>query len=94
MDDILIASNDPHVVAELKLFLDSTFKLKDLGVVKYFLGIEIARSTKGITLCQRKYALKILEDSCILAIKVPKFPMEQNMKLSISEETLMTNPED
>ena len=43
IDDILIASNDPQVVEDLKLLLDKHFKLKDLGNLKYFLGLEVAR---------------------------------------------------
>ena len=51
VDDILIASNDPQSVADLKVILDKQFKLKDLGSLKYFLGLEVARSEKGISLC-------------------------------------------
>ena len=51
VDDILIASNDVKAVEDLKVFLDQKFKLKDLGSLKYFLGLEVARSDKGITLC-------------------------------------------
>ena len=50
VDDILIASNDIHAVKELKVFLDQEFKLKDLGNLKFFLGLEVARSDKGILL--------------------------------------------
>ena len=57
-DDILIASNNVQVVEDLKTSLDQHFKLKDLGGLKYFLGLEIARSNKGVTLCQRKDALE------------------------------------
>ncbi|XP_042962620.1 uncharacterized mitochondrial protein AtMg00810-like [Carya illinoinensis] len=79
-------------VEELKLFLDSKFKLKDLGPLKYFLGIEIARIVNGITLSQTKYALKILEDSGMLGSKLQKFPMKQNLKLSRTEGNLLDDP--
>ena len=60
VDDILIASNNEAIVDDFKKFLDNKFKLKDLGVLKYFLGLEIARTTKGISLCKRKYTLEVL----------------------------------
>ena len=51
VDDILISSNDPQAVADLKVVLDKQVKLKDLGNLKSFLGLEVARSEKGISLC-------------------------------------------
>jgi hypothetical protein len=92
VDDILITSNDAASVKALTEFLDQKFKLKDLGPAKYFLGLELARSKKGISLCQRKYALDILEDSGFLAAKPVKFPMEQHLKLSKDQGTLLTDP--
>ena len=50
------------IVNSFKQFLDSKFKLKDLGTLKYFLGLEVARTTKGISLCKRKYTLDLLAE--------------------------------
>ena len=91
VDDILIASNNPESVKVFTTFLDQQFKLKDLGPAKYFLGLELARSHKGISLCQRKYALDILQDSGFLGSKPVKFPMKQHLKLRKDQGELLTD---
>lgn len=62
--------------------MTNSIKLKDLGPLKFFLGLEIARSAKGIHLCQRKYTLEFMEEAEVLACKPAKFPMDQNCRLS------------
>ena len=46
VDDVFIAYNDKTKVDRFKVMLDDKFKLKDLGDLKYFLGLEVARSKK------------------------------------------------
>ncbi|BBN70142.1 RmlC-like cupins superfamily protein [Prunus dulcis] len=88
VDDILITSNDLKAISTLKKFLHSRFRIKDLGDLKYFLGIEVSRSKRGISISQRKYTLEILKDGGILGAKPVNFPIEQNIKLSDIGELL------
>ncbi|RVX19573.1 Retrovirus-related Pol polyprotein from transposon RE1 [Vitis vinifera] len=57
------------------------FRTKDLGKLKYFLGIEIAQSISGVVLSQRKYALDILEKTGMLDRKLIDTLMDPNVKL-------------
>ncbi|RVX09284.1 Retrovirus-related Pol polyprotein from transposon RE2 [Vitis vinifera] len=56
-------------------------RLKTWGKLKYFLGIEIAQSSSGVVLSQRKYALDILEETGMLDCKPVDTPMDPNVKL-------------
>ena len=93
MDDLIISGNDSATLTNFKQYLCSCFNMKDLGVLKYFLGIEVARNPEGIYLCQRKYALDIIADSGNLGSKPILFPMEQNHKLATSTSPLLDNGE-
>ncbi|RVW62735.1 Retrovirus-related Pol polyprotein from transposon RE1 [Vitis vinifera] len=59
VDDIVITGSDQNGIQKLKQHLFTHFQTKDLGKLKYFLGIEIAQSSSGVVLSQRKYALDI-----------------------------------
>jgi hypothetical protein len=50
VDDIIITSDNQKGIDDLKLFLHRQFHTKDLGKLRYFLGIEVARSKDGINL--------------------------------------------
>ena len=62
--------------SRFKKVLDTKFGIKDLGALKYFLGLEVARSDKGISLNQIKYALKVLTDSGMLGYQPMRTLME------------------
>ncbi|RVW55201.1 Retrovirus-related Pol polyprotein from transposon RE2 [Vitis vinifera] len=63
VDDIIITGSDQNGIKKLKQHLFTNFQTKDLGKLKYFLGIEITQSSSGVVLSQRKYALDILEET-------------------------------
>ena len=54
-------------------------------MLRYFLGLEIPRSAKGITLNHRKYTLSLLDDTSFLGSKPASLPMDPNSKLSAKE---------
>jgi len=92
VDDIIVTGNCSSSIASLKTFLHKQFQIKDLGCLRYFLGLKVARSSTGIHLCQRKYALDILVDSGTLASKPLKLPLEQNFKLSKTSGVPLLDP--
>ena len=83
VDDIILAGNGKEKIDRVKEALNKTFKIKDLGDLRYFLGFEVARSKKGIMMNQRKYALELLTDAGLLACKPTVTPPVDNLvKLS------------
>ena len=92
VDDVLIACNDKTEIDRFKVMLDDKFKLKDLGDLKYFLGLEVAKSDKGIALCQRKYTFEVLNYAGMLGCKLAKTPMKQNIRLSKLEGEKLKDP--
>ncbi|GMI93083.1 cysteine-rich RLK (RECEPTOR-like protein kinase) 8 [Hibiscus trionum] len=89
MDDIVLAGKDLHLLADVRSSLQQHFKLKDLGQLRYFLGFEIAQNSTGISLSQRHYALKLLEDTGSLAKKPAATPMTPSLKLSATDGELL-----
>ena len=81
MDNIVITDSDQEGIQRLKQHLFNHFQTKDLGKLKYFLGLEIAQSSSGVVMSQRKYALDILEETGMLECKPVDTPMNPNVKL-------------
>ncbi|GKV14238.1 hypothetical protein SLEP1_g25140 [Rubroshorea leprosula] len=89
---IATARNNSSLCQKLKEFLHIMFHIKDLGKLKYFLGIEVARHPSGIFLCQRKYTLDILTEAGMLGTKPCLFPMKQKLKLTPSTGSPLSDP--
>lgn len=82
VDDLVLAGNSMTEITTVKQVLDSKFRIKDLGALRFFLGFEVARSKQGLILNQRKYTLELLEDSGILAAKPSTTLSDPSVRLS------------
>ena len=87
-NDIVITVNDQDGIQKLKQHLFSHFQTKDLGKLKYFLGIEVAQYNSGVIISQRKYTL----DIGMLDCKPVDTPIDPNVKLVPSQGELLRDP--
>jgi histone deacetylase 1/2 len=82
VDDITVLSASSMAIPQLIAQLGSSFTVKDLGVLHYFLGIEVSSpSSGGLVLRQRKYALELL--ACAGTLKCSAFttPVSSSKRL-------------
>ena len=91
VDDIMIKGNDSEEKDKLEQGLKKKFLLKNLGRMKYFLGIVIAHSSNGIILSQHKYILDILTETGFTDCKPAKTPIDGNLRLTLKENEHETN---
>ncbi|TYK23007.1 putative mitochondrial protein [Cucumis melo var. makuwa] len=84
VDNIVLPGDDTAEIIQLKNKMDNEFESKDLGNLKYFLGMEVARSKEGASVSQRKYILDLLTKTCMLGCRPANTPIEFNSKLGNS----------
>ena len=92
VDDIVLTGSDHHGISQLKQHICHHFQTKDLGKLRYFMGIEVAQSNHGIVISQRKYALDLLEEIGLLNSKSVETPIDPNAKLLPSQGELLSDP--
>lgn len=101
VDDMLITGDDQEGIRSLKTFLGSQFDLKDLGLLWYFLGIEVVYSPKGYLLSQmkhladkekREHLADILQQAELTNSNIVNTPPELNQKPSASTGTPLSDP--
>ena len=92
MDDIVITGSDQEGIQRLKQHFFNHFQTKDLGKLKYFLGLEIAQSNSGVVMSQRMYALDILEETDMSWCKHVDTPVDPNVKFVPGQEEPLRDP--
>ena len=82
VDDLFVTGTSADMIKEFKKEISSKFEMSDLWKLSYYLGIEIHQHEEGITLDQRRYASRILEEAGMKNCNSCHIPMEAGLKLS------------
>jgi hypothetical protein len=76
VDDLIICGPDNEKIAEFKHQICRTFSMSDLGLLSYYLGMEVKQRAGKIVICQRAYAAKIVEICGMTGCNPVDTPME------------------
>ena len=79
--DDLFLTGTYWLIADTKRKLVVEFEMKDLGMMHYFLGMEVWQNADGISLGQGKYAVEILKRFRMMECKAMTTPMALNLNL-------------
>ncbi|KAG9454499.1 hypothetical protein H6P81_007403 [Aristolochia fimbriata] len=92
VDDMMITGDDIQGIFDLKRYLSSCFEMKDLGQLRYFLGLEVLPLDDGYGLSLVKYASDLLNRAGLSDSKVCDSPMELNAKFWPADGELLSDP--
>lgn len=81
VDDILIVGNDDAEITHIKNFLDSPFKIKDLGTPHYFMGLEFQTVPNGVVFSQQKFATNLISEFDCSYLSLVVSPLDFTIKL-------------
>jgi len=82
VDDLVITGSDATEIGNFKLEMQAQFKMSDLGLLSFYLGIEVTQRRDGISLSQAAYARKVLDKAGMGDCNPCHTPMEPRLKLS------------
>ncbi|GJT27040.1 ribonuclease H-like domain-containing protein [Tanacetum coccineum] len=81
VDDIILTSSSPALLQQIIDSLHKEFDMTDLGALNYFLGISTDRTSTGLFLSQKKYALQLLECAHMVHCNPSRTPVDTESKL-------------
>ena len=81
VDDLIYTDNDRTMYEDFKKSMMAEFEMSNLGMLHYFLGLEVMQSNEGIFLSQKKYAHEILHKFQMEDCNSVRTPTDVGMKL-------------
>ncbi|CAL8153285.1 unnamed protein product [Prunus armeniaca] len=92
VDDIVITGSDLEAISAVQTLLHSTFHMKDLGQLTYFLGLEVHHRPHGLFLHQHKYSQDLVQLAGLTNTTSVDTPMELNVKYRRDDGELLEDP--
>ena len=87
VDDLILTSSSNALISDIKFQLNQKFQMTDLGILHYFLGMQIWQTPKGIFLSQTKYAQDLLDKFQMNDANHVSIPCELGTKLMVDTNT-------
>eukprot|EP00253_Pinus_taeda_P033256 PITA_33256 len=82
VDDVIFTGNDDYLIENFKTIMREEFEMTNMGLLRYFLGIELEQNGNGIFISQAKYVNEVFERLNMQDIKVAITPTVMGLKLS------------
>lgn len=92
VDDLLVTGSCPNTVKMFKKDMSTKFEMSDLGLLTYYLGIEVNQHEEGVSLKQEAYAKALLDKTRMKACNSTRAPMENKLKLRKKEAGELVDP--
>ncbi|KAJ9565938.1 hypothetical protein OSB04_001904 [Centaurea solstitialis] len=86
VDDLFVTGTCHEITSQFKSMMSSKFEMSDLGLLTYYLGIEVSQENDCVTIKQASYDVKILKEAGMEEYNVAQCPMEPGLKLSKAED--------
>ena len=80
VDNLIFTGNNEKMILEFKKEIMRKYEMSDLGLLHYFLGIEIIQDGNGVLICQKKYCESILKKFRMHGCKSVTTPLVVNEK--------------
>nr|GEY31810.1 ribonuclease H-like domain, reverse transcriptase, RNA-dependent DNA polymerase [Tanacetum cinerariifolium] len=94
VDDLIITSTPKKGIDKFKAQIEEKFKMSDLGLLAYYLGIEVTQTNGDISIKQSAYGSKILKEAGMIDCNETLIPMDPGTRLTkITEETMVNSME-
>nr|CAD1832705.1 unnamed protein product [Ananas comosus var. bracteatus] len=87
VDDIIYTGSSDLLICDFKNIMMHEFDMSDLGLLHYFLGLQVMQTDNGIFLTQEKYAVDLLKKFKLQNCKGCATPMNPNEKLTKDDGT-------